>query len=219
MATSKKIFCIGYNKTGTTSLGQAFTNLGFCLGSQANAEVFLEDWSRRDFGRIIKYCCSADAFQDVPFSLQDTYKVLDFAFPQSKFVLSVRDSAQQWYDSLTKFHTQVVGKGRIPNATDLKEFCYCEPGWLWRFHQLTYGIDESTLFERSRYMQSYVSHNRQVKDYFKNRHDDLLVLNVSDSLAIKNLCKFLEIEYSGQQMPYLNQSNPIEQKSSLESCI
>ncbi len=29
----------------------------------------ISDWARRDFSRIIKYCLTAGAFQDVPFSL------------------------------------------------------------------------------------------------------------------------------------------------------
>jgi hypothetical protein len=65
-----KVFCIGRNKTGTTSMARAVVSLGFKLGKQSRAERLLEDWGKRDFCRIIRYCKSADAFQDIPFSLR-----------------------------------------------------------------------------------------------------------------------------------------------------
>ena len=107
-AKKKKIFVIGSNKTGTTSLGAALKNLGFRLGSQLEAELLLDDWAQRNFRRLIKYCRSAEAFQDIPFSLDYTFQAMDAAFPNSKFILSVRDSADQWYQSLTRFHEKGV---------------------------------------------------------------------------------------------------------------
>jgi len=88
----QKIFVIGNNKTGTTSIGAALEALGFSLGNQADAELLMEDWAKRDFQRIVDYCETADAFQDVPFSLEFTYQVLDYAFPDSRFILTVRNS-------------------------------------------------------------------------------------------------------------------------------
>ena len=45
---NKKIFVIGSNKTGTTSLGAALKNLGFRLGNQLEAEMLIDDWAHRD---------------------------------------------------------------------------------------------------------------------------------------------------------------------------
>lgn len=94
-----KVFCIGRNKTGTTSMARAVVSLGFKLGKQSRAERLLEDWGKRDFCRIIRYCKSADAFQDIPFSLPDTYQALDEAFPKSKFILTVRNNSEEWYET------------------------------------------------------------------------------------------------------------------------
>lgn len=80
----KKIFCIGRNKTGTTSLAKALKNLGYRVGKQGKAERLLDDWGRRDFRQIVRYCKWADAFQDVPFGLDYSYQVLDYAFRGSK---------------------------------------------------------------------------------------------------------------------------------------
>src|SRR5690606_4675563 len=100
---SPKIFCIGRNKTGTTSLKVALRDLGYSIGSQRAAEHLIEDWGQRDFRRLVKLVSTADAFQDIPFSYDYTFQAMDAAFPGSKFILSIRDSPEQWYESLVRF--------------------------------------------------------------------------------------------------------------------
>ena len=205
-APKRKVFGIGRNKTGTTSLALALENLGYRVGDQSAAEELMEDWAIRDFRRLIQYCRSADAFQDVPFSLDYTYQAIDVAFPGSRFVLTVRDSPEQWYESLTAFHTTIVGRGRLPTADDLREFAYRHTGWLWRQQQLIYGADETTLYDRELYTEHYRRHNESARDYFRHRPDDLLVLNLADPSSAKALCEFLDLPYLGQAMPHEKRS-------------
>jgi hypothetical protein len=204
----KKIFVIGCNKTGTTSLEQALSSLGFRMGSQKVGESLIEDWAHRKFESLVKFCHTADAFQDVPFSLDYTYQVLDYAFPGSKFILSVRNSSEEWYESLTRFHTKIVGKNRLPTAEDLKQHPFYdeEPGWLWRAQEFMFGIDEHSVYNKEVYIQFYEMHNQRAQHYFKFRPDDLLVLNVADSNAMSRLCQFLGLPVSQQAMPHVNQS-------------
>lgn len=204
----RKIFCIGRNKTGTTSLHRALENLGYTVGRQEVAELLMEDWAKRDFRRIIQYCKSADAFQDVPFSLDYTYQVLDHVFPGSKFILTIRNNEHEWYESLVRYHSKIMKVNGIPTADDLKNYKYRRKGWLWRQQQLVFGAEESTLYNEKLYKTHYVNHNNRVLDYFRFRRDDLLVLNLSDITAMQSLCGFLEIEYVGQAMPHVNRSRP-----------
>ena len=85
-ANSPKIFGIGNNKTGTTSLSKAMSKLGYKVGNQKIAELLHKDWAQRNFTPIIEYCKTAEFFQDVPFSKPFTFIVLDQAFPNSKFI-------------------------------------------------------------------------------------------------------------------------------------
>ena len=210
-AEKRKVFGIGRNKTGTTSLALALQTLGYRVGDQSAAEELMEDWAIRDFRRLIRYCRSADAFQDVPFSLDYTYQAVDVAFPGSRFVLTVRDSPGQWYESLTGFHTRIVGRGRLPTADDLRELPYRYEGWLWRQQQLIYGADETTLYDRELYIEHYRRHNETVKDYFRHRPHDLLVLNLADPGSARALYEFLDLPYDGQAMPHLKRSGNEEQ--------
>ena len=49
----EKIFVIGRNKTGTTSIAEVLSTLGFKLGDQLSAELLIEDWARRDFRSLV----------------------------------------------------------------------------------------------------------------------------------------------------------------------
>ena len=206
LQSRRKVFCIGFNKTGTTSLAAALSSFTLRVGNQVQAELLMDDWARRDFRRIIAYCRTADAFQDVPFSLNHTYGVLDHAYPGAKFILTVRDSADEWFDSLLRFHTKLIGKHRVPTADDLRDFSYNGTGWIWHAHQLVFNVDETNLYDRDHYIAQYELHICQVLDYFRHRPEDLLVLNIGKSNAMQSLCDFLGFDYDGRQMPHLNTS-------------
>jgi len=201
-----KIFCVGRGKTGTTSIEHALGSFGYRMGNQRQGELLLDDWARRDFRRILEHARSADAFQDVPYSLPFTYQALDTAFSGSKFILTLRKSAEDWYDSLVRFHGALVGKSVPPRPEELKAFDYVSPGWLLRAQQLTYGVPEGALYDREVYMRHYTMHCLNVIDYFRFRRGQLLVLNLADPTAMEQLCRFLDIEFNGQGMPHLNRS-------------
>lgn len=205
--TNPKIFCIGRNKTGTTSLAAAMKNLGYRVGREYDGQLLMEDWGQRDFRRLIQYCHSADAFQDTPFSNDYTFQAVDAAFPGSKFILSVRDSPEQWYQSLLRYVSNRHGKGRLPTSEDFKSDPYIYKGWQWRVRELILGSEEETpLYDEEIYKAHYVRHNERVQDYFRHRPNDLLVLNLADPNSMRLLCEFLGHPWTGQQMPRLNTS-------------
>jgi len=109
----QKIFCIGRNKTGTTSMAAIFRLLKITVGYQRKAELLAKkvlEGDYREFFKYVKY--EGVAFQDIPFSLPHIYKVLDENFPNSKFILTIRDSPEVWYNSLTKYHANIFGNGK-----------------------------------------------------------------------------------------------------------
>ena len=203
VAQVPKVFCVGRNKTGTTSLEATYALLGYRLGNQRAGERLIWAWGRRDFKPITDFCRTASAFQDIPFSLSFTYQALDQAYPNSKFILTVRDSPDEWFQSLTRFHTKIVGKGRLPTAADLQEFAN---GWLWRTQQLVLGIDAPTLYSPEIYKAHYQAHNEHVADYFRHRPADLLILNLGEADAMERVCSFLGFSGVGLKVPHLNRS-------------
>jgi hypothetical protein len=206
-----KVFCIGRNKTGTTSMAKAFTELGLVVGLQWVAERLLCDWARRDFRRLFWYCRTAQAFQDVPFSLPFTFQALDQRFPRSRFVLTVRNSPEQWYESLTRFHAAKFANGRIPTCDDLRAAGYAR-GSAYDAYRLIHRTPPGDPYNRETLIASYNAHNNAVVEYFRHRPDDLLVLNVAQPDAYDRLCTFLGEPSTGKAFPWENKTADVEKR-------
>jgi len=203
----KKYFCIGQNKTGTTSLECAFEDLGYPVGDQRKAEILTgKHYFQSHFQPIIDYCISAQVFQDVPFSYPETYKVLDKAYPGSKFILTVRDDAEQWYRSITRFHAKLFGKdGQVPTVEDLKSATYVWPGFMYNMIRV-HGTPENDPYNKEIMVAHYKRYNREVMDYFKDRLDDLLVINVGENGTYQKFIEFLGVESSYNDFPWKNRT-------------
>ncbi|WP_163583217.1 sulfotransferase family protein [Gracilibacillus saliphilus] len=208
-----KIFCIGRNKTGTTSLKKAFEVLGYSVGKQREAENLLVNYIEGDFDSIIEHCNSATVFQDVPFSWPGTYMYLDRAFPESKFILTVRDSSEQWYNSITKFHSKKFADGhRTPTRNDLINSTYIFKGQPWLVHKHIYGIEGENTYDKEIMIRNYEKHNEEVKEHFKDRPEDLLVLNLSEKNSYKKFCDFLDICSPYTDFPWENKTSNVTNK-------
>ena len=202
-----KIFCIGRNKTGTTSLKKAFEELGYLVGKQEDAEVLYDRYYfKGEFLQIIKYCESSQVFQDVPFSCPETYKYLDKAYPGSKFILTVRNDADQWYQSLTRFHAKMFGSnGQVPDVEDLKKAIHNRKGFMYNTVKL-HGTSDTDPYNKEIMMSHYDKYNKDVKEYFKARRDDLLIINVAEDDAYTEFLQFLGITSSGGAFPWENKT-------------
>lgn len=208
LAKNRKVFVIGRNKTGTTSMGAFLAGLGYRLGDQSAGELLFNDWTERKFSKIIRFCKSADAFQDIPFCLDYTYQILDHEFPDSRFILTVRNTADEWFNSLLRFHANLIGNGRVPTVNEFKNFNYQGKGWLWNTHKIVFNVDDRLLYDKQHYINHYELHNKRVKDYFKYK-DNLLVVNITDKSAVDNICNFLGMVNKGYTMPHLMKSDEI----------
>mgnify|MGYP006434833905 CR=1 FL=1 len=202
-----KIFGIGNNKTGTTSLKKAMIDMEFKVGNQRTAEFLHKEWANRHFNPIIDYCKTAEFFQDFPFSKPYTYIALDQAFPGSKFILTIRDNPEQWYNSITKFHAKLWGKnGRIPTKEDLQNATYIYKGRPWEMNRLQKNTPEDDPYNKDILVQSYIDYNNSVIEYFRHRPDDLLVLNVAEKGAYRKLCEFLDKPITQEEFPWENKT-------------
>jgi hypothetical protein len=205
-----KVFCIGLNKTGTTSMAKTLNDLGYIVGSQRLAELLLDDWGNRDFRSLINYCYTAQAFQDIPFSLPYSFQALDGYFPNSKFILTVRDYSEQWYNSLTQFHAKFFGKGKIPTINELKEADYIYPGYIYKLFTWTFNTPEEDPYNKNMLISNYEIYNAVVQDYFKFRPEVFLMINLSESDSYQKLCKFLGKPYHNETFPHENKTEDMK---------
>jgi hypothetical protein len=183
-----KFFCIGHNKTGTTSLLYEFIEAGYSVAPQIEGEKLLDEYLSGNYEKIVDFCRQYDVFQDVPFSLRGTYAFLDKEFPQSKFILTVRDTSQIWYDSLIKFHSRVFGHTRVPNIDNLTLAKHIHQGWVWKYMKEIYKSDPENIYDEEKLIDYYELHNLEVLDYFRDKKN-FLKINLSekkDYLKFKN---------------------------------
>ena len=201
-----KVFCIGMNKTGTTSLRQFMEVHGFRCSNQREGELLIKDYLHKNWKPILRHCRSADFFQDLPFSAPLTAAVLLGKFPEARFILTIRSSPDMWYDSLTRFHRQKFGRyNHLPESEDLQTANYRYPGFAWDAHKALYPTPDNDLYNRNTLIKTYEDHIANVRKIFKDR-SNLLILDLSEPDAVNSLSTFLNIEPQLTEMPWLNKS-------------
>ncbi len=208
----QKIFCIGRNKTGTTSLREEFKRLGYITCNEKKGARLLDAYIKRDFKKIVEFCNTAQVFKDVPFSLPLTYKYMDKAFPNSKFILTVRDSPEQWYNSVINFHSKIFGHGGIPTIKDLKNARYIKKGWSWKLNREIFSTPKTDIYNKDILINHYNEYNRKVIKYF-DKSDRLLVINVANRQDYFRFCKFLNVDPKGDSFPWVNKTEKIKTKN------
>ncbi len=177
---SGKIFGIGLSKTGTTSLYAALCELGYRSGTFRHLrELQLADWFRGDFSH--DYLRDLDALTDLPIGV--FFPQLDQKYPGSRFILTVRD-IDSWLTSVARQFS------RQPEP---------EPGFRRDVRMAAYG---TSVFHEQRFRFVYKTHQRNVKWYFDNRPQDLLVMDICGGDGWDKLCHFLNRDRPSMPFPH-----------------
>ena len=213
-----KIFCIGYNKTGTTSMQKVLRLYGYNLPNQQEQERQLsKPVFENNYTELIEFCKEYDAFQDMPFSQGLTYVAADALFPNSKFILTERDS-NDWFNSMTTFHKKIFKIDDISKLTEkdiLQKFTYLYPGYahanisrlLAEFDGDQKVIRWDKLYDKKTYIEMYESRNIEIKRFFTNSPHKLLVIDISKESDTSRICEFLNIPLSHSiKMPQENKT-------------
>jgi ABC-type polysaccharide/polyol phosphate transport system ATPase subunit len=189
-----KIFGVGRDRNGPSRIAPVLAELGYTIGSEKEARLLVEPWSRRNFTSLVETARAADFYEGVPFSLDFTYAALDRAYPRSKFILTVREDPGEWYDEFIAVHRRMVETETVPTPFQLKECNLVRPGWLWRLMHLAYGMDDQVGYDREAFIQKYLDHQKAVIDYFRHREGALLVVDIHDPEFDTKIKDFLAIE-------------------------
>ncbi len=199
-----KLFGIGANKTGTTSLEKIFRALGLNVPNQQEQEVrIVRQLHRGNLRPLQEFVARFDAFQDSPFSQGLTFAQVDALFPQSKFILTVRDP-EPWFDSLCRFHEKVFGVASVAELTP--EFARGKSLYLYRDYTYESFVRSSTvvrdnrlveapelLYDKEHRISQYLARNRSIIHHFRQRPDDLLVIDLTQEANVGRILDFLDI--------------------------
>jgi hypothetical protein len=118
--------------------------------------------------------CNFDAFIDFPMNENDLYISLDKTFPESKFILTIRDSSS-FIKSYVNFYKHSPWKMKIVDPNKIEQLKY-----------------------------EYLKRNSQIIEYFKNKPSQLLTLNIVDGEGWNELCIFLKKPIPHKPFPYKN---------------
>ena len=105
---NSKVFCIGFNKTGTTSLGKSLEAMGYQHSSYSD-RAWLDYYHNNKIVELLKYTAKFDSVDDLPWLKEDMIPILDKVFPNSKFIYLERDE-ESWQRSIYHWTYQLTGK-------------------------------------------------------------------------------------------------------------
>jgi hypothetical protein len=187
-----KLFGIGLQKTGTNSLTVALNLLGVNTIHYPHDNQTYDELKRAHYNLSImqKY----QGATDLPIALY--YPHLDKQFPNSKFILTVRD-LDSWLTS-TENHWRVNQSLYNENQTSPR------PEYKKMALFLATSLLGCHFFERQRFSYCYQKHNQDVENYFVNRREDFLILDVSKSNAWELLANFLNKPVPNIDFPHEN---------------
>jgi hypothetical protein len=188
-----KVFGLGFQKTGTSSLQKALRILDYRvhgwfgvngprqprIGEPITKAALLEVALQKAEGY--------DAFADNPWCL--LYRDFDRLYPGSKFILTIRD-AEAWFESVARHFD---GK-----SSPMMEHVY--------------GVSGPPRLRKARFIERYVRHNEEVLAYFAGRPEDLLVVE-TNKLGWGLLCQFLGKPVPAVDFPYENRAADREKKT------
>jgi hypothetical protein len=212
-----KVFGIGFNKTGSTSLETIFRLYGFDCPNQQEQEIrTVRQAYQGNYAPLQDFVSRYDAFQDQPFSQFDIFVAIDALFPNSKFILTERDP-EAWFESTCRFHKNEFGiEGEMPKLTErdiLEKFNYLYPGYdhfvaskhLTVVENGKIEIRWDLLYDKDFYIKTYLERNDRIKHYFDGRKDALFSVDFSKEPTTERICAFLNIPTRFAVMtPHLN---------------
>jgi len=181
--TKDKVFCIGWHKTGTTSIEDALNILGYRVGGwdRDRATKLTFCWHEGHIEEIIKAAREFDAHKDWPWPL--VFREMAQAYPTAKFILTTRRDNATW---LRSFGAHVERN----------------QGWVGRY--LIYGTYETS--DSDYLMRRYAEHNVQVREFFKNSPDRLLDISLENGAGWREICCFLNAPIPKHPFPHANKS-------------
>jgi len=171
-----KIFGIGLQRSGTTSLAHALISLGF---KTCHYVTHLDEMEK------------ADAIVDAPVFAD--YQRLDIQYPDSKFICTVRD-LNKWAKS---FKEKVVDKHIRDNTQPRTMNLRC--------NRDVFGtLERAKLSDLSFLIKKHNDHVEQAKAYFSNRPGDFLLLKIDEDpkLVQTSLRQFLNVAGNEAHFPF-----------------
>ncbi len=191
-----KIFGIGFNKCSTQSLYYYFKNSGISSVHYGVRKRSLASIMHENFKSNLPLLTGIDQFQAY-FDMEDIYhspplfmaidhfKLLDKQYPGSKFILHTRDQ-DKWI------------KSRLQHVDPMNNKRYAD------VMREQYNCSEEALINR--WKAEWDTHHANVKEYFKDRPQDLLIYNIDTDKPNKLVEFFSILDLKPEEYKHFNKT-------------
>lgn len=183
-----RLFNIGLPKTGTSSLQKAFEILK--IKSLHNPLAF----RAQAFFGIFDFQ-SNDQWQAITNFGEHFYPQLDNAYPNSKFILTVRNE-EKWLNSWERQISRSPGWEPIKickNHIIEKTKNFDKNTFEMSNALVRISIFGSCVFNKEQLIYIFRLHKKNVCEYFKDRPQDLLIMDIDNGDGWDKLCGFLNM--------------------------
>jgi hypothetical protein len=198
-----RIFGVGLHRTASKSLNKALCILGFDSVHWRNPRTAKSIWDEMNIHalapghhgmRSSRTLEEHYATTDLPIPLM--FRELDWSYPNSKFILTVRDE-KKWLESVRTHWTYEYNPWRASWDND----CFTH-----KIHTELYGRKD---FDAEVFLARYRRHNAEVIEHFRRSGPEkLLVLDVEAGDGWDKLCRFLDRPVP--TVPYPNKRGRLE---------
>lgn len=170
---------IGLEKTGTNTLSRALEILGYENKIGFDLDL-LEAYKNGRTAEVVDAAKTCQQAVDYPWAF--VYQELYEAYPEAKFILTVRTSAMRWFNSLCH-HARRTGPNQV--------------------RQLVYGHAMPNLFENED-IGFYNDHVSAVRSFFANKDDGrFLEVCWAKEDGWEELCGFLDVAIPEAEFPHV----------------
>ena len=190
-----KVFGIGLTRTGTTTLVNMFKILGF--NTKTHSYQLLLDWDNNNMKPLYDAVDNHTALGSIPWCL--VYKEMDKKYPNSKFILTVRNDDERWFNSQLNMSLMLHPDKSNPNdiiRDRIRVAKYNRP-----IFKYNYPMDH-----KQHYLDVYHKHNDDVQKYFKGKNN-LLTICFENGDGWEEVCEFLDVDVPNVQLPHMNRTD------------
>lgn len=209
-----KIFQIGFNKCGTSSIHSLFEKYtspkvrsihwkkGLLAKSmfnnmQMNRQLLSDEYSEYDvFTDMESIFVEGGQLQII--HMYEYFRILDNQYPNSKFIFNIRN-IDDWIESRLKHEVKSI---LIENSVvNLKK-----PILYWKIYSKIFKkLNKTNIIEL--WKSHWQKQHNLVAEYFSNRPKDLLVCNIDEKNNIDKFQTFFkELKFNTKELPIVNKS-------------
>jgi len=211
----KKIICVGLNKTGTTSLKKGLEEIGLIGFPEHIGHQFLSPSIMNGaIGSTIDSILNPeyDFYEDMPFSFPKMYEKIFKFFPTEKYILTVRDSVEEWVESVKNFYGDALNTEKIQNFDNRVPYTMnyanteIQKVYNWGHPMFrAWGLKNTENLEE-KLKEIYLNHIKDFKDFMVENDGDYMIINVSNKNELLNLSIWLGIETNVTDFGHYNKT-------------